>query len=233
MEPTAPSIRDASAAATTMTSPAVTASFDIAEILEEILTYLSTKELLSAQAVSKQWKEAILASTKLQRTLFLAPENPIKTSRRPYATFHGGWNIVPNGETLEGAKMKKDVNAVILSKSDPPVDGTHDDQNGLYAAFGVSYPDAYPRYPHGSWKDMFLSQPPCTRVGVCVGVPVLTRPGYEYVWPVENPYGVRFGEIIARVCEELHGSDEPCKSCLRQHWANMTVVLGEGVDTPY
>ncbi|KAK4613423.1 hypothetical protein CLAFUW4_09275 [Fulvia fulva] len=52
---------------------AATTVFGIAELLEEILLGLPTKDLLLAQSVSRTWKAAISNSIRIQHALFLRP----------------------------------------------------------------------------------------------------------------------------------------------------------------
>ena len=55
-----------------MTSAASTAVFDITELLEHILTYLSTSRILQAQAVCKQFRAVTDGSIRMQYSLLRA-----------------------------------------------------------------------------------------------------------------------------------------------------------------
>ena len=55
------------------TSGSTEVVYNTAELLESILHNLPTKDLLLAQRVCRQWKQAIERSPKLQRALFFLP----------------------------------------------------------------------------------------------------------------------------------------------------------------
>ena len=62
---------------------ATTKVFDVAELLEHILSHLPMKDILLAQRVSKQFRHAIKNSLTLQRKLFYLPSKTENEDRLP------------------------------------------------------------------------------------------------------------------------------------------------------
>ncbi len=88
---------------------------DTYELLEMILVRSSTRDILLSQRVSKQWKEVIENSKKLQQALFMSPiehsDGPfvLFTQRKPYqALIPGIYNrsLTPNFRKPHGILSK-------------------------------------------------------------------------------------------------------------------------------
>lgn len=170
-------LRNKYPATTTCVSPAYQV-FRLPELLEIVLLFLSQKELLLSQRVSRNFRHTIQGSIRLQRALFFAPD----------------WNLV--GKTFDAYDLnnrpgrKPENNRLLLrafpgcyptvtlvivnDNTGPP---SHDDLvlgrrgPGEHWSWDVciSFPaDRAPEtkpavlYPEASWRRMYLSQPPCT-----------------------------------------------------------------------
>lgn len=76
---------------TTAAKAAAEKVFDTAELLEIILLNLPMKDLIHAQATSRNWREAIAGSDELQRRLFLKARN-LQTAARAKNNGITPWN---------------------------------------------------------------------------------------------------------------------------------------------
>ena len=168
----------------------------IPELLELILLYLPPKDLILSQRTSQAFRDTVVGSTRLQRALFLAPDES-SSSRRPennrllLRAFPGCYPTVTLKivhDELEGIMRAREIWDVNISF---PADGTRS------ACLAVLYPEA-------SWRKMFLSQPPCKEL-------YLRRWWRRSVDPMvvgAEGKGIRMGDFVdAAVCAGGGGWD--------------------------
>ncbi|KAF2231295.1 hypothetical protein EV356DRAFT_507036 [Viridothelium virens] len=166
------------------------------ELLEDILLRAPTKTILMSQRVAQSWRDVIQASHNLQRALFLEPipgergNLRIKTQvsqlglcdvRFTWTSRKGTFcscgavekcvafnSLLEHVFTLSGSLFRNSKWAREMPKRGIPINSS--DIEGFYH---IDTPKENPamRYPEASWRKMFLTQPPCFRVG-----PISTSP---------------------------------------------------------
>lgn len=183
---------------------AAAAVFDIAELFEEILTFLSIEELTRAQQVSRSWRNCIAASPELTRTLLFEMQPRM---------------IVPR--VLREKLTDKCISTVVLDRINgtarrllpvlrfaPPVKVRIDkgywpsraEDEVFYLSIDVR--DLLLR-PSGAWEQIRLTQPTIKAITVELGTVAATnQPGGD-LWEslhlkqihLENPSGVRIADV--------------------------------------
>lgn len=193
------------------------------EILEIILVLLgsqpSPSDLLRAQLVSTHWYHLISASYQLQRCLYLRPDKiespkPYDPQDRPRSNLllrrmlQGRYpTMTINTERFEGRNFEDSVAVPGKRTSDclPCQSGQQETREQWAWDVTISFPAATNTtvsttssaitYETASWKQMYLTQPPCT-------VLYLTRGCQRDVTPVlERKEGITMGTLMQAVRE--------------------------------
>ncbi|KAK5723108.1 hypothetical protein LTR17_013978 [Elasticomyces elasticus] len=179
------------------------------ELLEDILHNLPMKDLLLAQRVSRKWRDLICQSIILQQQLFLRPRE---------AAFAWKWI---DGEGGKGNHLKRIT--VDEYNQDPNDHGHHSDLSGelntlifkqlrfhetrlvheLYDGDGQQSlgfrPGLAVHEEKASWRKMFLTQPPATRVSPVI---VLNGLQFTYTDDIVESEGVRVGMLAEVIIKE-------------------------------
>ena len=141
-------------------------TLSIPELLEAVLLQLPAKDVLLAQRVSKRWQDVIKDSVQVQQALFL--------KARP-TTSLGSKNIPEVNPWLQlivgSLGNKAEIRGVISTKDCLKIDGTHaglplaicEHESHVHissSAVSDASIGAINVLPPGSWRDMFISNPP-------------------------------------------------------------------------
>jgi hypothetical protein len=135
------------------------------ELLDAVLQYVDIKTLLLAQRVSRHWKATITSSPQLQEALFLRPKTSGTTKHvcdwKGDELLHFGpmrGHTKSTQTTLRQTFISITINPLLANEiyyqsldSEPKRRG----QRLVLPPLGT-----FLRHPSGSWKSMFLTQPP-------------------------------------------------------------------------
>lgn len=198
------------------------AVFNTAELLEAILLEIPMKQLFPIRRVSKQFRDTVNTSIKLQEEMFIRPRKAEKEFwmlRTTQTTGHslGDWrqshqcefvqaseavsNVVKGAEPMQPALLNPLIRNLDLSG--------YESAASRIMARKVERVEldltACLRRP-GTWQDMQLTEPPCTDIVVQPRLELNTRPGtYAYATndesskKVSHSSGVTFGHFIQEV----------------------------------
>lgn len=149
--------------------------FRLPELLEMVLMSLSQKELLLSQRVSRNFRDTVKGSIRIQRALFLAPDwNLEGRTFDAYRTNGRPTRMKPENNRLllrVYPGCYPTVTLVIVNDAPTPNELAIGRRGGEHWSWDVciSFPADKPPscnpavdYPEASWRRMFLSQPPCT-----------------------------------------------------------------------
>jgi hypothetical protein len=195
-------------------------TFDLPELLEQILINLPQRELLLAQRVSQAFHQTISASPKLQRALFFSPDPFLPSSPITYLNPSTGATSAhtrpQNNRLLLRAfpGVYPTVSPVLINM--PP---SREDVNlgrpgaeswswDLCISFPASPlgsaasspesllpPSTSPAtaYPNASWRRMYLSQPPCKQLHL------VRRWRRNPMVAIERTEGITMGDFVFEV----------------------------------
>lgn len=187
------------------------AVFATAELLENILLQLPAKTVIGAQRTCRQFRDIVTTSAKIREHVFL---RSISEEWPPWIVqprYHGtAFTKVSHAEAELAAKE-----TIVTAKPimlHPLMRSTHlyISDNHLYGAVSqttnASLPRKFNRNKTGSWRAMYITQPPVTKGEVTMrweipnaAVGIVTR-------VVENRHGLTLGELIdgamRQVCED-------------------------------
>lgn len=200
---------------------AMNAALATAELLANILQELDMKTLLFARRVSRQWLTVIRSSPELQEKLFYthrpeAPEDirylwnpsvrhleplgqdPVQEESNPFR--YRGTHIL--------APIR--INPLLTEEILPlEIDGSTDQGQRIECVATTELLKS----PNGSWRSMFLTQPPVTRIFAQalvlmrvepLRVDAMGRP-LPHVLNVEDPSGVRMSQVVDKVLSIAYG----------------------------
>ena len=150
-----------------------TKTLNTVELLENILLFLPTSDLLRAQQVSRSFRNTIFHSRRLQEVLFLRPridqnlQTPLPELNPLFAN-HAALGYGGIGFTDEGIHYYMSAPQRILVPNPIP---TIREKGYGHWHLGISIQDLDPALAEdsltllsteeGSWKSMYLSNPPC------------------------------------------------------------------------
>ena len=158
---------------------ATTRALELPELLENILHHLPTKDLLLAQRVSKHWLHLIKGSKSLRQALFYEPEEvkDVWAAGRKLNYFPEVIACVPRNSNVEDLFIPPfhtvwqivpvHVNELLLTRIDygsAPCDFRRPAQGGDDCDVELRLSHAIASEGRASWKRMFLTQPPVTKV---------------------------------------------------------------------
>ena len=181
---------------------AVDKVFNLPELLEIVLLQLSQKDILLAQRTSRNFRHTIVGSMRLQKALFLAPDwdvqqrtlNAHSNDKRP------NWKPENNRLLLRAFPGCYPTVTLVIVNDNPTTHELKIGRTGLEHwswEVCISFPaDKAPNtrpavlYPEASWRQMFLSQPPCTSLH-------LVRRWQRSLNPaMVRGNGIRMGEFV-------------------------------------
>lgn len=145
-----------------------TQTLDIPELLENILVFASPRDLLQRQRVSKTWQAAIQSSPRIQEKLF--------------------YKVKPCKDMCDKKTLVENPFMDLLSK---PVSEPHYRYFPLTIVNQASNGKA--SYERASWKQMFLTSPAVTTIGMIVFG--MSDNGRQGVRSIECKTGVTFGQL--------------------------------------
>lgn len=206
-----------------MAMPAVLGT---AELLDCILEYLDPKTLLLAQCVNHQWHKATTSSPELQDKLFYTHRSsPRERTRYVWAPWEyrladrlvQGTRLdieLPDHATLDTLLLTPVRLNPLLTEEILPLELQHAESTSDQGQWLESIPiSSLLRSPFGSWRYMFISSPPATRI-IARSVfewphdpPIhWTRGGSrQHRFVVEDPEGVRMSLVVDKVLEMAKG----------------------------
>lgn len=193
------------------------------ELLERIICYLLMKKIIDVQRVSRQWKNVIAGSPSIQKKLFkrrenkeqeiwvLVKRNPMrgrirdKLQRVPVPPPPGRWVITPVtlNPMLHEARTWLAPNALAFPVSMLP---------NLVSVHFSAWANAL-QYEESCVRDMFITDPPCTKIHikyliVYLGFPEtrFQRPKPDYFdqnHPKQDALSVRISDVTAESASGL------------------------------
>ncbi|KAK5115218.1 hypothetical protein LTR85_009976 [Meristemomyces frigidus] len=182
----------------------------VAELVEIILCYeVGPIDVLRWQGVCKAWRGTITGSRKLQRKLCLMPEasDDAPPADEDDPVQGNSNNIVPRPNEMLTNLLKDLARGNVYLNENRKV-----------------VPASKGRSP-ASWRQMFLSQPPVKQVKVAIFFEysdshIIGDESGEIIWArshfteiLENPDGVRAGEIIRRMIKRQDQMEVPKTVC--------------------
>ena len=171
------------------------------ELLEIVLAALPARDILVFHAVNKTWQAIIIQSRNIQRKLFYVPSHAaLRAQPTPYE--HNGHSHTP---PVYDRELSFDR---ILTTRQSSVFDEIGPRSMVASNFLISRIRGGLIEQHAgkseSWSDMFLTQPPCTTVLICV-TPYRQRVRDEealvFCCAVRDPVGVKFGPLGQVVCD--------------------------------
>lgn len=198
----------------------------VPELLENILLFLPFLDIVSVQRTSRILRDTVNGSTSLRKNAFFATDlarGPLKFSDgsgRSGVQMASDWRrahlkevTIPSGQNLVDAEQTLWINPLFelrMSPSDPWPRSLSHPRSHVYLLppleFHLTTPLRLTNRPHSSWRQMYISDPPCTKalVGMYIevfGRVVLFIPHFENTGHtvVEDPEGVKLGTIVDEV----------------------------------
>jgi hypothetical protein len=138
------------------------------ELLCNIINKLPLKEIITTTGVCHFWRNAVAADQHIQRALFLAPE---EVRRGLFFLINDSWwdeflSEVKSGDAIKDVTK---MNACSIIGQVHPylarICNTWFDMRGSTDSASTIGPAPNFNHPDGSWRRMFITQPPCKFVG--------------------------------------------------------------------
>lgn len=165
---------------------AATTVFSTYEILENILSNLSMKDLINAQQVSKEWHSLTARSKVLRQNLYLAAKLTKDLESLGTSPLLCAEDAAPERE-LEIVEPHPFFEFPFNPPSDRP---------WVYELTGVHAERLLSWHEDGQWKDMFVIQSPTEEVYVTLYFGARWKVGPKLVKAVG---GVRLGRVVERL----------------------------------
>lgn len=165
------------------------------ELLELILSRLSTKDLTRALTVSKHWQKSILGSVVLRRNLFIEA-----APKQEYLNYSQGqmgeWAPSIAHEPNKNSKTIVELHPILLPHSNPRAKASIEIGSVSYEVLHTVQPST------------LLFQPPLERIGMRCLTPRMKLVGDT---ELERTHGVTFGTVLeAMVSVRGHHGDDGC-----------------------
>ncbi|KAK5125856.1 hypothetical protein LTR85_012132 [Meristemomyces frigidus] len=178
------------------------AVFLTTELLENILRFLPARTLLQALRVCRKWRDVITQSPPIQETLFLKQERPTiawKWSCKSHDKYR--MDRLADLPTVEpryndNITLSARLNSMVLK--DDRFNGYSTAETAPGEIFGFAG-DACWRLKEGSWRRMFVTQPPASTVDAeyILGEWEASRSGYDSDTVVFSQRdGVTVGKLV-------------------------------------
>lgn len=152
------------------------------ELLCDIIGRLPLKDIVSATGLCKFWREALQSNRHIQEALFLEPAEIRE--------------VVCKNHRLDDLENPISVDdCMVLCKTHPYIHDIICDEVHVPKRFehGSGKSKKF-QHPSGTWREMFLTQPPCKKVTV----EVETTSAFELV-KCASSTGVKLGELHDRI----------------------------------
>lgn len=196
---------------------ATAAVLETAELLENILYELDTKTLLLSRRVRRQWMIIIDSSPELQQKLFytsrLRPHDkatqylwtpktchlePVRDQNLPDHSMPLKWNSTRLLTPMSvNPLLSEELLPLGIDRALGPADqGERLDCISIHRLL---------RCPYGSWKEMFLCQPPATRILARHMSDWLDE--HKYL-TIEDPSGVRMSHVVEKIKQAIACFDD-------------------------
>ena len=180
---------------------------------------MEVSDVLMLQMVSRQWLRVIQGSPLLRRKIFLTskltgvyhpdlPQSALVASQR--------YSEAPK-EGDSGRKASDfEINPLIVSHFSLQVPAA-EEYLGCHICLLPFAAKNNPkmREPSASWRNMFLSQPPCDRVILST---ISSESRYEVRELVENKHGITMGDVASKATEILDTRFDMCEGVWRMDW---------------
>ncbi|KXS98474.1 hypothetical protein AC578_8064 [Pseudocercospora eumusae] len=170
----------------------------VSELFEQILLQLPPKQLFALQRVSRHWKANIQQSPSIQRACFLRginDDDKVQCSYddvgNEYHSIHTGKRITPVWNCLTPCDLN--LRPWVILPHDKIKEWVENDEDA-------------------SWKEMFITQPPCTtlEMGFWYEGDTFETPGIDSFFKLSNEKGLTFMDIFVA----LYQAFEDNKSCI-------------------
>ncbi|KAK4956877.1 hypothetical protein LTR10_006406 [Elasticomyces elasticus] len=201
------------------------------ELLEDILHHLPMKELLLAQRVSRKWRDLIRQSIVLQQQLFMRPREAAfawkwvnaeggKTSHLKRITVDE-YNQTPDNHG-QMSDLSGELNTLIFKQlrfNDERLIHEIYDGDGQQS-FGFR-PSHAVHEEKASWREMFLTQPPATRVS-----PVIMLDGLRsiHIDDIVESEGVRAGMLAEVIIKETENEAKQVQRPSRHYFTTADCI---------
>lgn len=181
--------------------------FDVAELLEMVLSGLDMTDLAVSQSVCHQWRSAILSSPDLQRKLYLRPivtipqldviEGLVFLTAQDVITDLAEPGYYRSRVKRDSASKPETIGEINYMKVNPVIDnltkcGAHDE---LLAFEGRTL--LHMKGLKDCRQRMFLTQPPCVAVGISGRTMRCSTSYYFSNSILTNAEGITLGQLIS------------------------------------
>jgi len=158
------------------------------ELLEIILLHLPQREILLAQRTSRNFRDAVVNSIRLQRALFLVPDYELNglVSDAYSATSRVGERPRNNRLLLRAFPANYPTVSLVIMNDQPTASDLAVGRRGSehrswdvsisLPADGISFCSPAMSYSEASWRKMLLCQPPCPTLHLARRHQKSTRP---------------------------------------------------------
>ena len=201
------------------------AVFLTTELLENILGFLPMRDLLLAQRVCRKWRDVITENTRLQQNLFLEAERPTVAWKWSNAGREYRLDRLP--ELPESEPRYEDKVTFTATLNEMLLDGGDQFESstaecGIGEIFHLRDMACW-RHKPGSWRRMFVTQPPATTIFMewILGDYEEWRSGYGSDWVDEfhKADGVTLGDVLDYAQKfDVDGTKVNWDRCWFQAW---------------
>ena len=187
------------------TRSAMQKALALPEMLENILRNLSFDELNRVRPVSRDWRDVMESWPSLRRTRFLEPD-PAADARLLYAWQFVDFSLPRFSFRPHGISDLSLLSANVVTR----VVQVHPRLIARWPANLTEATQMEVKFPNlhvlmslpagGEWERALLMQPPCKRIIITVSGELLD---HDYQIEVQNENGVRVGQVVRQLREEV------------------------------
>jgi hypothetical protein len=207
-------------------STATHAVLNTTELLENILIYVPFRTLITSQRVCSLWRDTVNQSTQIKQKLFLLPQPIVDrwaivgtTSTDLHFTRITPTTILPHPLTISNFWSQESIspqtlypvrlNPLLVERRFHPAVRNGPSDRVAYQAFfsgcffvGLAQ-DLQRNYSAPSWRNMYLCDPPCTKLEACITFESSKAPVHSLTvsFDLEAPDGITFGLLLDRAVE--------------------------------
>lgn len=156
------------------------------ELLCDIVGRLPLKDIVSGTGLCKFWREALQSNQHIQEVLFLKPVE-IREVVCEIHRLHDLEHSIAMDDCMVLCKTHPYIHDIICDEVQVPRRIEHG--RGKFMKF---------QHPSGTWREMFLTQPPCKKVTVHIG----TTHAFNLI-KCANSTDVKLGELHDRI-QSIH-----------------------------
>ncbi|KAK5125787.1 hypothetical protein LTR85_012063 [Meristemomyces frigidus] len=175
--------------------------FDTVELLEHVLARIAPIDVALGRRVCRHWQAVILDSEKLQKLLYIRPDIhklSIVWEKKPAGTYDPYGDAENQYRPLVGKKLT-----------------SSDDGPGKATEIAVPVRKLI-GYTEGSWRQMFITQPPITTTTVhfCVS----NEDGqFQHDLVIQAPSGIIIRHLLQGIVTGLHRFNQRCSNEEQHH----------------